>query len=57
VLKANIGTVVIKMFSVHLQDANRVKLMEINDKNTIKKRLLRHDCSDQDTDLTNRGLI
>jgi hypothetical protein len=29
--------------------------MEINDKNT-RKRLLRHDCSSQDTDLTNRGV-
>ena len=24
-------------FSVHLQDANREKLMKINDKNTVKK--------------------
>jgi hypothetical protein len=42
-------------FSVHLQDTNRVKLMKINDKNTIKKDL-RHDCRSQDTDLTNRGV-
>jgi len=37
VLKANIGTVVIMTLSIHLQDANRVKLMEIKDKNTVKK--------------------
>jgi len=41
--------------SVHLQDANRVKIMEVNDKNSIKG-FLRHDCNSQDTDLTNRGL-
>jgi hypothetical protein len=29
--------------------------MKINDKNT-RKRLLHHDCSSQDTDLTDRGV-
>ncbi len=27
------------MFSVHLQNANTVKLMEMHDKNTVKKTL------------------
>ncbi len=27
-------------FSVYLQGANRIKLMEINDKNTMKKALM-----------------
>jgi hypothetical protein len=43
----------------HLRPADNEQmfiLIEINDINTIKKRLLRHDCSSQDTDLTNRGV-
>ncbi len=37
------------IFSVHLQNANRVKLMEINDKNTIKKTQIHESdtCSDR----------
>ncbi len=42
-------------FSVDLQDVNCEKSIKVNNKNT-RKRLLRHECSSQDTDLTNRGI-